>query len=93
MTTPKGGFYSSLNIIRLPSATANTHSSSFCAGNPLPAVVHAQLTAEQIGTGRVIVIGDIHGCSRELADLLDRYANPHHPVTLFFIVDICIHLP
>ena len=43
---------------------------SFAAGNSLPEVVHATLTAEQIGKGRIIVIGDIHGCPVELSDLL-----------------------
>ena len=42
------------------------------AGNPLPSVVHATLSREQIGSGRIIVIGDIHGCSLELQDLLDE---------------------
>ena len=69
------------------------HSSVFCAGNPLPAVVHAQLTAEQIGGGRVIVIGDIHGCSSELAGLLDKYAKIHIIVLLMTIINLCMLLP
>ena len=44
-------------------------------GNKLPPVVHATLTKEQIGRGRVIVIGDIHGCNLELADLLQKCAS------------------
>lgn len=42
-------------------------------GNQLPPEVHATLTRERIGKGRVIVIGDIHGCDMELSDLLAMY--------------------
>ena len=45
---------------------------ALAAGNPLPPVVHATLDTERIGDGRVIVIGDIHGCPGELADLLTK---------------------
>lgn len=39
-------------------------------GNPLPASIHASLTAEQLGSGRVLVVGDVHGCLEELRELL-----------------------
>lgn len=43
-------------------------------GNTPPVPVHATLTQEEIGSGRIIVIGDIHGCSEELDDLLRKWA-------------------
>ena len=42
------------------------------AGNKLPPQVHATLTKEDIGKGNIIIIGDIHGCNKELQDLLDK---------------------
>lgn len=43
------------------------------SGNKLPPQVHAVLTKEEIRDGKIIVIGDIHGCSRELQDLLAKF--------------------
>ena len=40
------------------------------AGNPLPDVIHAEVSAEQLGNGRVIMVGDVHGCCDELRMLL-----------------------
>lgn len=37
-------------------------------------MVHAELTPGEIGDGRVIVIGDVHGCPRELRALLEKCA-------------------
>lgn len=43
-------------------------------GNDLPPVVHAELTPDDIGDGRIIVIGDVHGCLSELKALLEKCA-------------------
>lgn len=42
------------------------------AGNPLPDLIHAELSATQLGSGRLIVIGDVHGCPDELKTLLRK---------------------
>ena len=44
-------------------------------GSPLPPVVHAVLDpASEAGAarGRVIIVGDVHGCTEELRELLDK---------------------
>ncbi len=46
------------------------------SGNPLPPVVHAELAPGELGDGRVLVIGDVHGCPGELKALLKKYAAP-----------------
>ncbi|KAK9833235.1 hypothetical protein WJX74_011121 [Apatococcus lobatus] len=40
------------------------------AGNPLPEVIHAEVSAKQLGNGRIIMVGDVHGCCDELRTLL-----------------------
>jgi len=42
------------------------------AGNPLPDLIHAELSAAQLGAGRLIVVGDVHGCPDELKILLRK---------------------
>ena len=42
-----------------------------CAGNPLPEVQHLELREEQLRPGRLIVVGDVHGCCDELDALLN----------------------
>lgn len=42
------------------------------AGKLLPPEVHATLEEGMLGPGRLIIIGDVHGCVRELRDLLDE---------------------
>ncbi|KAL3146662.1 hypothetical protein ABBQ32_000890 [Trebouxia sp. C0010 RCD-2024] len=42
------------------------------AGNPLPHIIHAQLSSEQLGKRRVICVGDVHGCVDELKTLLRK---------------------
>jgi hypothetical protein len=39
------------------------------AGNPLPTVVHEQIESK-VDKGRVIIVGDIHGCLTEFQELL-----------------------
>lgn len=47
---------------------------SLLAGLPLPPVIHATLPSNRLQEGRVIIIGDVHGCPDELQDLLAKYA-------------------
>ena len=44
------------------------------AGLALPSPVHAVLEERQLRPGRMIVIGDVHGCPDELQELLDKWA-------------------
>lgn len=54
-------------------------------GNELPGQVHAILTEEEIGEGKIIVIGDIHGCNRELQDLLEKSASQKCSSVMLFL--------
>ena len=36
----------------------------------MPSAIHASLSAEQLGGGRVVIVGDVHGCLEELLELL-----------------------
>lgn len=40
------------------------------SGNELPPVVHDEVSVQ--GYDRLIIVGDPHGCSEELAELVDR---------------------
>lgn len=42
------------------------------AGKLLPPEVHATLPESALGSGRLIIIGDVHGCVKELRELLDK---------------------
>ena len=42
------------------------------AGLLLPSVIHQTLVEDQLGTGRILIIGDIHGCRDEFLELLDK---------------------
>ncbi|EIE18738.1 Metallo-dependent phosphatase [Coccomyxa subellipsoidea C-169] len=42
------------------------------AGKLLPGEVHATLPEDAIGPGRLIIIGDVHGCVKELKELLEE---------------------
>ncbi|WIA17343.1 hypothetical protein OEZ85_014206 [Tetradesmus obliquus] len=41
------------------------------AGNPLPAICHKVIRQSELGPGRLIVVGDVHGCLNEFFQLLD----------------------
>ena len=43
----------------------------------MPSPVHAVLPDELSRRGRLIIVGDVHGCSLELQDLMDKYACPY----------------
>ena len=57
-------------------------------GNPLPAIIHATLTPEQLGTGRVIIVGDVHGCLAELRELLGECDFTPGTDALIFVGDL-----
>jgi hypothetical protein len=42
------------------------------AGNPLPLVIHHVIKQQQLGPGRLVVVGDVHGCLDELQQLLQE---------------------
>ncbi len=58
------------------------------AGNPLPHLIHAELSAAQLGAGRLIVVGDVHGCPDELKILLRKCQFRRSSDTLAFNGDI-----
>ena len=58
------------------------------AGPLLPPVLHATVEAEDMLPGRVIVIGDVHGCLDELHELLDRVEYSQGNDTLIFAGDL-----
>lgn len=43
----------------------------------MPPSIHVKVTEEQLGRGRLLVVGDIHGCRDELLELLEK-ANYTH---------------
>ncbi|KAF8062941.1 apaH [Scenedesmus sp. PABB004] len=59
------------------------------AGNPLPPVVHAKLAEHALGDGRLVLVGDVHGCLEELFALLDTLAFDHERDSLIFLGDLC----
>ena len=52
------------------------------AGNRLPQPIHATLRRRQLVNKRVVVIGDVHGCSAELERLLDTIVRPDDCVVI-----------
>ena len=58
------------------------------AGNPLPKVLHVELSKAQIGSGRIIMIGDVHGCYDELRQLLVQCRFDQAADTLIFNGDM-----
>lgn len=58
------------------------------AGNPLPHLIHAELSAAQLGAGRLIVVGDVHGCPDELKTLLRKCQYQQGSDVLVFNGDI-----
>ena len=58
------------------------------AGNPLPAIIHATLTPKQLGAGRIVIVGDVHGCLAELRELLAECEFQMGTDTLIFVGDL-----
>ncbi|CAD7697681.1 unnamed protein product [Ostreobium quekettii] len=57
-------------------------------GNPLPPVVHLTLTQDQLKKGRIIIVGDIHGCYDEFSELLRRCNFNKNEDNLILVGDI-----
>lgn len=58
------------------------------AGLLLPAAIHVKVTNEQLGKGRLLVVGDVHGCKDELADLLAKANYTHGQDNLILAGDL-----
>ena len=57
-------------------------------GNPLPCVVHQTLDAPSLKPGRLLVIGDVHGCHDELEILLRKASYDPQSDNLIFVGDL-----
>lgn len=60
-------------------------------GTPLPRVPHKQLTREEVcpGTGgRLVIVGDVHGCAAELQRLLEKADFTQQRDTLVLVGDL-----
>ena len=44
------------------------------AGNSIPKVMHKTIHAADLKPGRLVIVGDVHGCVDELHGLLDKIA-------------------
>ena len=67
--------YKAAVLLTLALARKNDDSHSVtAAGLLLPSPVHAVLPEELSRRGRLIIVGDVHGCSAELQDLMDKCA-------------------
>ena len=53
-------------------ARAERRHALYVAGNPLPDVVHLELSQTQLQSRRLILVGDVHGCGDELDILLHK---------------------
>lgn len=59
------------------------------AGNPLPSVVHKTISQQQLGPGRLVMVGDVHGCLTELFELLDTVGFRYGFDNLLLTGDLC----
>ena len=57
-------------------------------GNPIPKTMHKTVHAADLKPGRLIIVGDIHGCVDELHALLDKVAFSHDIDNLIFAGDL-----
>eukprot|EP00971_Amphidinium_carterae_P021725 428488-Amphidinium_carterae.1 len=60
------------------------------SGTPLPRILHRRLTREEVGGpgGRLIFVGDVHGCADELEALLQKVKFSSAKDTLFLAGDL-----
>lgn len=58
------------------------------AGKLLPAQLHAKVGEHELGEGRIIVMGDVHGCLDELKDLLDEVSYDKDNDTVILVGDL-----
>ncbi|WIA19775.1 hypothetical protein OEZ85_005687 [Tetradesmus obliquus] len=59
------------------------------AGNPLPPVIHRVIQQHELGPGRLVVVGDVHGCLVELFQLLDAVKFDYAKDNLILVGDMC----
>ena len=58
------------------------------AGLLLPSELHKVVTAKDLLPGRLLVVGDIHGCLHELQDLLQKIKYVQGQDNLVFVGDL-----
>ncbi|KAL3154850.1 hypothetical protein ABBQ38_011392 [Trebouxia sp. C0009 RCD-2024] len=68
--------------------TATPHKVYTPQGNPKPHSVHTKLHFYPFHTGRLIIIGDVHGCALELAQLLVKIKYDRGRDKLVFVGDL-----
>ena len=54
----------------------------------MPPALHVKVTEEQLGEGRLLVVGDVHGCKDELAELLAKANYTHGQDNLILAGDL-----
>jgi metallophosphoesterase superfamily enzyme len=59
------------------------------AGNPLPPVVHKVIRQHDLAPGRLVVVGDLHGCLVELFQVLDAVKFEYGKDNLILVGDVC----
>lgn len=59
------------------------------AGNSLPDVIHKIIRRDELGKGRLVIVGDIHGCLSELFKLLDALDFQYGHDNLLLTGDMC----
>jgi hypothetical protein len=57
-------------------------------GNIIPYDIHRSVSAEQLKPGRMIVVGDVHGCHDELSSLLIKCGYDQRSDNLVFVGDL-----
>lgn len=57
-------------------------------GNPLPSVIHKVIQHDDLGPGRLVLVGDVHGCLDELNELLDKLEFRHGHDNLVLVGDL-----
>lgn len=65
-----------LHLSAQPSAAGSAAAPALLTphGNTAPPVVHAILDAASLKPGRLVIVGDIHGCVDELSRLLEEHS-------------------
>ncbi|KAF6259985.1 Metallo-dependent phosphatase-like protein [Scenedesmus sp. NREL 46B-D3] len=59
------------------------------AGNPLPPIIHRVIRQHELAPGRLVVVGDVHGCLAELFQLLDAVKFDYGKDNLILTGDLC----
>lgn len=54
----------------------------------LPIVVHETVTKSKLKPGRLIIVGDVHGCAAELQQLLQQVQYTQEQDNLIFVGDL-----